>query len=85
MIHSFCRLILACLWLYSPVVGARYYYANNGPFSDEQIFVLDVRQGFVQYGVEYANGVRVVAWTSLSTFAMMCRKHAPSQSAKDGA
>lgn len=85
MIHSFCRLILARLWLYSPVVGARYYYANNGPFSDEQIFVLDVRQGFVQYGVEYANGVRVVAWTSLSTFAMMCRKHAPSQSAKDGA
>ena len=80
MIHSFFRLILACLFLYSPVVGARYYYANNGPFSDVQIFVLDVRQGFVQYGVEYADGTRVVTWTSLSTFAMMCRKHEGSES-----
>lgn len=75
MIHSFCRLILACLCLYTPAVGARYYYASNGPFSEKQIFVLDVRQGFVQYGVEYADGTRVVTWTSVSTFAMMCRKH----------
>lgn len=75
MIHSFFRLILAWLCLYNPEVGARYYYANSGPFSDEQITVLDAKQGFVQYGVEYANGTRAVTWTSFSTFALMCRKH----------
>lgn len=75
MIHSACRLILACLFLYRPVVGARYYYANNGPFSEEQITVLDAKQGFVHYSVDYANGAQAVSWTSFSTFALMCRKH----------
>jgi len=78
MIHSFFRLILAWLCLYSPYVGARYYYANSGPFSDEQIYVLDVKDGFVQYGVELPNGIRTVHWTAVSTFALMCRKHPPS-------
>ena len=75
MMHSFFRLVLAWLGLYRVDLGARYYYAMSGPFSDERIYPLDSRQGFVQYGVEYADGAKVVTWTSTSTFAIMCRKH----------
>jgi len=75
MLHSFLRLLLAWLGLYRVDLGARYYYASSGPFSDERIYALDCRQGFVQYGVEYANGSRSVTWTSTATFALMCRKH----------
>jgi hypothetical protein len=80
VIHSFFRLILAWLCLYSPDIGARYYYANSGPFSDEKIYVLDVKAGFVQYGVELPNGIRTVHWTAISTFALMCRKYEGSES-----